>query len=153
MNYWRSACGLRLRPARADIDPAKMPRAALPHVMMIDVLGANDFRYRLIGTGITTTVGRDLTGQSVAASSYGTSCQLLSEAYRHVALTGQPTHAVGTGRWAAHHWKFRAIILPLGTVDAVNILLGAAEFERIGRGGLTDEATEILSLDTEPLAA
>src|SRR5882757_9527012 len=131
--YWKEACGLRRRPERADIDPAAIPRAALPQVLMLDVLGEDDFSYRLIGTGITKAVGRDLTGRSVDASWYGKSYQLVVDACRHVVRTGEPTHLIGEGRWAEHHWKFEAVVMPLGPVYDVNILFGGCEFERLGR--------------------
>jgi hypothetical protein len=144
--------GSRSRPERADIDPADIPRLVLPHVVMLDVVAENDFRYRLIGTGITKALGRDLTGKSVTSTWYGESYRQLSDAYGQVATTGLPAQVTGEGRWQDHHWKFEAIVLPLGPTDGVNILLCGCEFERNGRTVDAEVSAEILSLETIPLS-
>jgi hypothetical protein len=149
--YWKEVCGLRLRPERADIDPAAIPRAVLPHVLMLDVLAEDEFRYRLIGTGITKHVGRDLTGQNVDPAGYGQSHQLLVDVCRDVVRTGRPMQVMGEGRWSEHHWKFGAVLLPLGPVYDVNILLGGCEFEPAGRFIGANADAEILSLKVVPL--
>src|SRR5205807_1186580 len=49
--YWRDITGNRVLPRRADLDPAAIPRL-LPHVILVEVHGADSprYRYRLIGT-------------------------------------------------------------------------------------------------------
>lgn len=60
--YWRSKCQRDRPPSRDDIDPADIPDL-LPHVILLDVRqNPRDYRYRLIGTGITRHLERDLTG-------------------------------------------------------------------------------------------
>lgn len=52
-------------PRRGDIDPLEL-RRHLPYLSMIEpVADAGDFRFRLIGTGITERMGRDSTGKTV----------------------------------------------------------------------------------------
>ena len=61
--YWSSKLAGRSMPSRADIDPTEIP-ALLPHVLLADV--EHDpfrVRFRLIGTHIVNSVGRDATGR------------------------------------------------------------------------------------------
>lgn len=53
-------------PSRADIDPVDMPRKLLPHIVLVDVLASPlRFRYRVMGTAITSMLGLDWTGRFV----------------------------------------------------------------------------------------
>lgn len=65
LDVWTVARGSRPMPARVDIDPLRMPREILPHILLIEVEHAprQRFRWRLIGTHITGTLGRDSTGR------------------------------------------------------------------------------------------
>lgn len=60
--YWQSKCQGADLPSRDDLDPLEIPDL-LPHVILLDVRHEpRDFRYRLIGTGVTRHLERDLTG-------------------------------------------------------------------------------------------
>jgi hypothetical protein len=61
--YWEGKlCGRRM-PARRDFDPVLEVPRLLPWVILVDVLrDPLDFRYRVIGTGITARSRRDHTG-------------------------------------------------------------------------------------------
>ena len=50
LDYWRSKCRARAMPARADIDPAEIPRL-LPYLMLLD-MPKGRLRYRLAGEAI-----------------------------------------------------------------------------------------------------
>lgn len=66
LQHWESIRGERGMPARSQFDPAKIPRPLLPHILLIDLEGDEDarrFRWRLIGTHVTTMLGRDMTGR------------------------------------------------------------------------------------------
>src|SRR5258708_15692485 len=76
--YWRRKAGARLLPSRSDIDPVEIPRL-LPHVMLVDVMGAALYRYRLIGTEIATAMGVNATGRLVHE-------MLLEDGYRAYVL-------------------------------------------------------------------
>ena len=60
-DYWRRIKGMRSVPRRADLDPAAIKRV-LPHVILVDVLGAGRYRYRLIGTECVVAHGVNATG-------------------------------------------------------------------------------------------
>jgi len=65
LETWNRLRGDRAMPSPADIDPLTLPRALLPHILLIDVEHepALRFRWRLIGTHITNVTGRDSTGR------------------------------------------------------------------------------------------
>jgi hypothetical protein len=67
VKVWTSLCNGDALPRRADFDPIALPRAILPHVLLIDIEenGARRFRWRLIGTHTTMTLGRDSTGKYI----------------------------------------------------------------------------------------
>jgi hypothetical protein len=63
-DYWVARRGSRPMPARADINPADIPRH-LQNLMLVDVLPGEPvrFRYRLIGTRVVAATGEDRTGR------------------------------------------------------------------------------------------
>ncbi len=64
LRHWRQAKADKPLPARADIDPLNLGPALLPYILLADVEHdpALRFRWRLVGTHITQTLGRDVTG-------------------------------------------------------------------------------------------
>ncbi|MBT4041864.1 MAG: PAS domain-containing protein [Rhodospirillaceae bacterium] len=65
LDVWDQARGNRDMPSRKDLDPLTMPPSLLQHVLLVDVEHQPQlrFRWRLIGTHITTRLGRDSTGR------------------------------------------------------------------------------------------
>jgi hypothetical protein len=61
---WREHARDGHLPERSELGPESLHAIGLlPNVMLIEVIdGGARFRYRLVGTEITTTVGRDATG-------------------------------------------------------------------------------------------
>jgi hypothetical protein len=65
--YWRSKHIGRRPPARADLDPlTEIPRLT-PNLMIIDIEDGG-YRYRLVGSEITSRFGGELTGKPVGSS-------------------------------------------------------------------------------------
>lgn len=65
--YWAERRGAdRAAPARHELDPADV-QPLLPWVMLLDVL-EDDYRYRLVGTGLDGLFGRALTGTTLRQS-------------------------------------------------------------------------------------
>ncbi len=64
LETWEALRGTREMPARADIDPVRLPRAMLPNMFLFDILREPELRYRwrLIGTRLVEVLGRDATG-------------------------------------------------------------------------------------------
>jgi len=125
--YWDGKRGGRMMPARRDLDPSEIVKL-LPHIYMVDVeRDPLRFRYRLIGTAICAFLGRDYTGRSVDAATYGEGdiltrlLQLFTavvEARAPVAFKGNIWHVSG------REWReVEALLMPLSrdgaTVDII----------------------------------
>jgi hypothetical protein len=61
--YWLWKRGVRIMPARGDINPADIA-PLLPYLMIVERAG-DLFRYRQVGSGIAEAVGHDATGITV----------------------------------------------------------------------------------------
>lgn len=67
VDYWAGRRGPdRPAPARHHLDPADIQHL-LPWIMLLDVL-EDDYRYRLVGTGLDGLFGRALTGTTLRQS-------------------------------------------------------------------------------------
>jgi hypothetical protein len=63
-DHWNKKRGMRLMPARREIDPVELPARLLPFLFMVEL--SDDpprWRYRLVGTEMVERVGVDLTGR------------------------------------------------------------------------------------------
>jgi len=106
LSYWRKKAAGRPGPQRGDIRPAEIAHV-LPMIFLADVIDEGvEFRFRLIGTGLTRVVGEDWTGK------------LVSECYR-------PELTERLIRVLSHVVKHRA---PLRTVATVSAIEGFSAF-------------------------
>lgn len=66
LQHYRSLCGGREMPAWSEFKPNEVPPDVLPLLLVLDVTPERpaDYRWRLMGTGITATVERDTTGRT-----------------------------------------------------------------------------------------
>jgi hypothetical protein len=129
--YWDGIRAGRAMPARPDVDPYAI-KPLLPHVMMLDVVDGPAqprFRFRLIGTAITTYAGRDWTGRFVGEGSYGDHADRLTIPHRQVVRTGRPFRNEQYAPWYGKEYQYyERVLLPLSSDgDTVNILLGGLE--------------------------
>lgn len=89
--YWEQKCGPRRMPAKRDIDPVDMPRPIMPHLQIIEVLGGGEcFKYKLIGTEISTTFGREYTGKQPEEILPPDRVQFINAIYRQVCEAREP---------------------------------------------------------------
>jgi hypothetical protein len=66
-DYWMETCGGEIPLPRSAIDPVSVPTRILPWLYIINVKrDPLDFNYRLIGTGLTRLLNRDLTGENMS---------------------------------------------------------------------------------------
>lgn len=127
--YWVRKRGSRSMPRRGDIDPTEIPRL-LPNLQLIDVLG-DRFRYRLIGTALVETFGRDYTGTYPDELFTGARRDFICTLYRSVRDAGRPMFM----RNRYHTAKgidlvANRLYLPLSEDDRrVNMIVGVATFE------------------------
>lgn len=136
LSYWQSKTSNGRLPRRADIDPSDIPQL-LPHIRLVDVLGAGIYRYRLIGTEIARVNGTDHTGRyvhDVIPAPY------LSHVIALYDQCSQERRAIYTEslffspRDRAPDLHTKALFMPLSEDgDGVNIIFGAQVYLHIDR--------------------
>lgn len=130
LDYWRSHCGDRPAPARADLDPVVDLREIAQHLFLVDV--EHDpirFRFRLVGTEVVQHVGLDMTGRYLdeliaAEEEY----EKAKPDYVETAQTLVPTTRIMKFMTADRglYVNYERLLLPLSDDgELVNMLLGA----------------------------
>lgn len=118
--YWKNLPKVEHLPDYRRIDPADL-RPALGYLMILEPIGdGTDFRYRLYGTAISDSAGRDWTGWTVGemckrtGSRYG---EFYRAVYLVALLSRQPiyTEHYSPGYLAAIAW--RRLVLPFQDCD------------------------------------
>jgi hypothetical protein len=70
-SYWRARAGAQ-GVRRAAVDPVEIPRRALKHIGLVEAQAADGggrrYRYRVLGSAIVRSVGRDLTWRYLDAA-------------------------------------------------------------------------------------
>jgi hypothetical protein len=122
-DYWLSISPPGGLPGRQHLSPLDIV-SLLPRIWMLDVVRTPlRFRYRLIGTGETAAMGRELTGQWIdeAHPEFLTN-RRISDRYRFMAHCGQPTWRRGPARWRRNrlHTTIENCIVPLAA-DGTNV--------------------------------
>jgi hypothetical protein len=133
LDYWRAKCGPRAMPARRDIRPADLKKY-LDSIVMIDVLGDGDFRYRLVGTTITRYFLTDPTGKRVAeawAPAGEDAAKRVVVNLSAVAAGRVPVHLWGQLDWTGTGEDFDALYLPFSDDgERVTMILNLFTFDR-----------------------
>jgi hypothetical protein len=121
-DYWRSRKSGEKLPGRADIDPVDMPRAALPHVVLMEVAdGGNRIRYRLVGTAIVDEWGADVTGKYLDEVMDGTYLEFVRGLYIDVMEHRCAVLSESTFRWdVGKTVGARRLYMPLAS-DGVSV--------------------------------
>jgi len=120
---WNQRRGTRQAPPRSDFTLEDL-RPWFGHLMIIDCLPDNDFRYRLYGTELVRMFGFDLTNRSVGDSVIYIGDKPLRE-YQQVCRIGAPVHASRDSPSAREHLRVDKLALPLMEGGEVTKILGA----------------------------
>lgn len=136
--YWaRKTIDGRL-PRRSDIRPDEL-RALLPYVFLVDVAQAPlGFRFRLVGSAITTWAEKEYTGLAVDARDYGADWKRVFDIYAGVVAAGQPRRDVYKAPWVSREFlRYERVVAPLSSDGkTVDMLFGALQvLEREPRTG------------------
>lgn len=127
--YWSERRGGRAMPPRGAIDPLTIPRLALPHVFLVEIIrdaGAEPrFVYRIVGTAINAMTGRDITGQEISARTYGPIVETVLEPFRRVAASAAPLGARTRAVRGDTVFESESVFLPLGDGVQPSHVLGA----------------------------
>jgi len=115
LDYWQAKRGDRAMPSRADISIREL-KAQLCWICLLDVLpGADDFRYRLIGTRIVQYFRSDTTGKTVseAFAAVPEAGAMMLGMLRNVARDRQVVRSFGNLAWMGNDFQdFESLFLP-----------------------------------------
>lgn len=131
---WQQKRGDRPAPSRADFEMTDL-RPFLGNLFLFDVLkGAEDFRFRLLGSNLTERFGRDSTGRIFSETyplGYSPEADWLYGIYRRVALRKVPVWSAGPMLQVGRDYAVAtALHLPLSADGhTVNMILGATVFD------------------------
>lgn len=118
-DFWIRNCGGAVPISRAALDPVRLPTAFLPWVFILNIhRDPLDFEYRLIGTGLTNMLSRDLTGQRVSEVFYPPGhAEFLLHRLRMVAEQDVVVMASFDGGWVDKSYlRIVSLLLP-GSTD------------------------------------
>jgi len=96
-DYWLRSAGVRSMPARADLDPLKVPRL-LPHLGLIDLRqGLDQGLFRLAGTRLRDVYGKEITGRRLSEVFSGVCAAYWHGVHSRVSSEAMPAHGVIRG--------------------------------------------------------
>ena len=137
-DYWLSRAGGKALPARADINPAHIPRL-LPFISLIDVHEKlPESRVRLAGTRLRDVYDCEITGLCLDELDFGTQRDYWMAAYRHTAIDGKPTQGIVRGplvnkEHLVQYWIKLPLVSPqrpgVGMVLCLDYFLSATDDE------------------------
>ncbi len=141
LQFWHEVKGKRPMPARVDMDPLKMGAKLLPHILLIDVEHEPEVRYRwrLIGTHITTVLNRDMTGAYWDEIYDGKSLATLRLRADWVLQHRKPVRATGHATSQGREFEtLEALHLPLSNDGTkVNMIIAASVYTLLNRTDIT----------------
>ena len=132
--YWLERRGDRAMPQRADIDPIHTAfRPHLGFVVLTDVVEPLRFRFRLIGSTLTTVVGRDSTGRYLDEVYSPADYEYMIVAYRWVVAHQAPLRITGNLRHENRSWiDMESVDLPLSSDGrAVDMIMTRSVLGRV----------------------
>jgi len=115
LEYWQETKVGRSAPSWTDFDLMCLPSQLIPTTSVADVIdGGEDFRYRFWGSGFTTVLGYDLTGQLVSELSPNSLADVAMKHHREVADSKRPLASVAEVEEDGILSSFRIVLrLPL----------------------------------------
>ena len=92
VDYWHKIRNDREMPAHKDIDALQVPCYLWSHLALIEVQRQTElrFRWRLIGTHITTAVSRDATGKYFDELYDGENFDTVTDPFKWVVKNAEP---------------------------------------------------------------
>lgn len=116
-DLWDGKLAGRRIPGRVDF-PIEDLEPWFGHVIIMDVIdGGRDFRYRMIGTGITRFLNRDYSGRFVSECDYGGGRDKVIDTFRRPVVDGTPIFRSGHVIWAGDKtWRtYDSVHCPLAS--------------------------------------
>lgn len=131
--YWLAKRRGRSFPGRADIDPTELA-GHLPNILLIDVEQAPlRLRYRLIGTAITTAMGRDSTGKYYDEIYPREILDGIYQSFRWILDHRRPLRTYGTAFYRDRDfYEYETLNLPLAANgEDIDMVLGGLVFHSV----------------------
>jgi hypothetical protein len=123
--YWVSKLDGRAMPRRADIEPTEIP-ALLQHIVLISV-EPQPLRlyFRLVGSHITESLGRNATGKYFDQCFRGQMFEDVMQVYSHVLQSRKPVRHFGKAMFSDKKYRdYESLHLPLSEDGiTVNMIL------------------------------
>lgn len=116
LQVWEDARGGKPMPSRADIDVLNIPPAVLSHILLIDIEDGplERFRWRLIGTHVTSVLGRDSTGSYFDELYSPEATDVLLSGPRWAMANRRPVRTLGHASFAGKaHIRSENVDMPL----------------------------------------
>lgn len=130
LEIWRGLADVRSMPSRADIHP-RIFLPYLPHIALIDVQRAPlRVRYRLVGTGITNALRRELTGRWYDEVYSPAIMAEVNAVYSWIVAHRKPLRTSGIALFFDRRfYDYEVVNLPLSnTGEEVEMVLAAIKF-------------------------
>lgn len=107
----------------------------LGHLFLIDVLSAEEFRYRLIGTRVADWSGGDATGKRLDDPDCGPNRHAFTSLVRRVVDERAPVATLGQETlFGGSAFRFDRLLLPLaGDGQSIDMVLGVADMKTAAR--------------------
>jgi hypothetical protein len=128
--YWQSKLAGRPMPRRPDIEPTEIP-ALLQHIALIGVDGEPPrLFFRLIGTHITDSLGRDNTGRYFDEAYEGQLLEDIVRVYGVVLQSRAPVRHFGKALFSDKKYRdYESVHLPLSQDGVtVNMIVVGQEY-------------------------
>ena len=136
-DFWAGDCGGALPIPRQAFDPLRIPREMLPWLFIINIdRDPLEFEYRLIGTGLTKVLSRDLTGRQLSPTYYPAGhADFLLHRFRMVAEQGVVVLASFDAGWVDKTFVKLASLMMPGSTDGVatDLIYGATVRDDAGQ--------------------
>lgn len=131
-DYWASKSRGDWFPGRDLIDPVEM-KPFLAHVMLIDVSREPlDFSYRVFGSALSLTSGKDYTGKSVRVLAPQSFADIVFEQYRDVLETRRPCRHEVVFTLRGMSYRYERLTMPLARDgQAIDQLLAVSSEDQL----------------------
>lgn len=124
-DYWTRKKAGRPMPGRADIDPLEL-KEHMGQLHLIDVLGPEEFRYRIYGSRVTNPDLQDMTGKFASDYRDSAFASMTTRHYQICVDAEAPVFHHIVGEVKLHRYEYKRLCLPLSkTGTSVDMILAS----------------------------
>lgn len=139
--YWQIARGSASLPPKSMLDPVELPRRSLPSLAVVEPIDGSDFRIRIVGTGVRSAIGRNITGQQVSQID---GAEGALDCLRQCRDSETTVYTSGPATWASGRQKFyTSLMLPFGSPGHIERILIVLQFTHHAPASLSEPPLQI----------